>query len=71
MRNEKRVENTSVFETISNTDASFLNLHIDKARKTQLYLITHFAKQTLNLNYLLLTLNVTVQLLNYPKQIRA
>ena len=32
------------------------------------YLITHFTKQTLNLNYLLLTLNVTVQLLNYPKQ---
>ena len=29
-------------------------------------LITHFTKQTLNLNYLLLTLNVTVQLLNYP-----
>ena len=51
MKNEKRVENTSVFETISNTDANFLNLHIDKARKTQLYLITHFTKQTLNLNY--------------------
>ena len=32
------------------------------------YLVTHFTKQTLNLNYLLLTLNVTVQLLNYPKQ---
>ena len=32
------------------------------------YLITHFTKQTLNLNYLLLMLNVTVQLLNYPKQ---
>ena len=32
------------------------------------YLITHFTKQTLNLNYLLLTLNVTVQLSNYPKQ---
>ena len=31
------------------------------------YLITHFTKQTLNLNYLLLTLNVTVQSLNYPK----
>ena len=40
---------------ISNTDANFLNLHIDKATKTrgdkQLYLITHFTKQTLNLNY--------------------
>ena len=32
--NEKRVENTAVFETISNTDANFLNLHIDKATKT-------------------------------------
>ena len=45
---EKRVENTAVFEMISNTDANFLNLHIDKARKTlydkQLYLITHFTK---------------------------
>ena len=52
-----------VFETISNTDANFLNLHIDKATKTrgdkQLYLITHFTKQTLNLHYLLLKLNVT------------
>ena len=60
-----------MFETISNTDANFLNLHIDKATKTrgdkQLYLITHFTRQTLNLNYLVLTLNVTVQLLNYPK----
>ena len=26
--------NTAVFETISNTDSNFLNLHIDKARKT-------------------------------------
>lgn len=33
--NEKRVENTAVFETISNTDANFLSLHIDKARKTR------------------------------------
>ena len=61
-----------VFETISNTDANFLNLHIDKATKTrgdkQLYLITHFTKQTLNLNYLLLTLNVTEQFLRNPKQ---
>ena len=52
-----------VFQTISNTDANFLNLHIDKATKTrgdkQLYLITHFTKQTLILNYLLLKLNVT------------
>ena len=50
-----------MFETISNKDANFLNLHIDKATKTRgdklLYLITHFTKQILNLNYLLLTLN--------------
>ena len=63
-----------VFETISNTDAKFLNLHIDKATKTrgdkQLYLITHFTKQTLNLNYLLLTLNVMEQFLKNPKQKR-
>ena len=63
-----------VFETISNTDANFLNLHIDKATKTrgdkQLYLITHFTKQTLNLNYLLLKLNVTEQFLKNPKQKR-
>ena len=26
--------NTAVFETTSNMDANFLNLHIDKARKT-------------------------------------
>ena len=54
-----------MFETI--LDANFLNMHIDKAAKThdekQLNLITHFTKQTLNLDYLLLTLNVTVQLL--------
>ena len=64
----------AVFETISNTDATFLNLHIDKATKTcgdkQLYLITHFTKQILNPNYLLLTLNVMVQLLKNPKQKR-
>ena len=63
-----------VFETISNMDANFLNLHIDKATKTcgdkQLYLITHFTKQTLNLNYLLLMLNVKEQLLKNPKQKR-
>ena len=62
-----------VFETISNTDAKFLNLHTE-ATKTrgdkQLYLITHFTKQTLNLNYLLLTLNVTEQFLKNPKQKR-
>ena len=38
------------------------NLHINKAAKTRgdkkLYLITHFTKENLTLNYLLLTLNV-------------
>ena len=57
-----------MFEIISKTDANFLNLHIDKATKTrgakQLYLITHFTRHTLNLNYLLPTLNITLQLLN-------
>ena len=59
-----------VFEIISNTDANFVNLRIDKATKTRNNsgLITHFTKQTFNLNYLLLTLNVTTQLLNCPKQ---
>ena len=55
--NEKRVKNTAEFETISKTDANFLNLHVDKAAKTlggeQLYSITHFTRQILNLNYLL------------------
>ena len=72
--NEKQVENTAVFEMISNTVTNFLNLHIDKATKTrgdkQRYLITHFTKQTLHPNYLLLTLNVTEQFLKNPKQKR-
>ena len=63
-----------VFETISNTDANFLNLHIEKATKTrgdkQLHLMTHFTKQTLYLNYLLLKLNVTELFLKNPKQKR-
>ena len=46
-----------MFETISNTDANFLNLHIDKATKTlgdkQLYLIKH-----LNFKPKLFTANV-------------
>jgi len=37
--------------------------HDDK----QFYLVTHFTIQTLDLTYLLLTLNVTVQLLNSAK----
>ena len=67
-------ERKPVFETISNTDANFLNLYIDKATKTrgdkQLYLLTHFTKQTLNLNYLQLTLNVTEQFSKNPEQKR-
>ena len=52
-----------MFETISNPYANFLNLHIDKATKTrgdkQLYLITHFTKQTLaNFKPKLFTANV-------------
>ena len=72
MKNE--LKTTACLEIIgNNTNANFLNLPIDKARKThddkQLYLITHFTKQTLSLNYLLLTLNVAIQLsLNFPKQ---
>ena len=49
----------------------FLICILKKTLKTrgdkQLYLITHFMKQVLNLNYLLLTLNVTVQLLKNPQ----
>ena len=62
----------TVFETISNTDANFLNLHIDKATKTsgdrQLYFIKNFKKQNLNLDYLLLTFNLTEQFLKNQKQ---
>lgn len=43
---KKDMKTTACLEIISNTGAHFLNLHIDKARKThvdkQLYLITHF-----------------------------
>jgi len=46
MKNEKRVENTAVFETISNMVANFLNLHIDKARKTQYMTITTLFNNT-------------------------
>ena len=74
MKNELKVRPClkPVFETISNTDVNFLNLHIDKVTRDdkQLYLITHFTKQTLNLNYLLLTLNVTEQFLKNLKQKR-
>jgi len=55
MKNE--LKTTTVSEIISITDADFLNLHIDKARKTlydkQLNLITHFTKKSLTLNNLL------------------
>ena len=64
-----------MFETISNTDANFLNLHIDKATKTrgdkQLYLITHFTKQTLNLNYFTANVECTGTFLKEPKTEKA
>ena len=78
MKNELKTQPClkPVFETISNTDAHFLNLHIDKATKTrgdkQLYLMTHFTKQTLSLHYLLL-LNVqfNATVLKEPKTKKA
>ena len=39
-------------------------------QQKHVYLILHFTKQTLNVNYLLLTSIVMVQLLNYPKRKR-
>ena len=71
LETQRKLKTTACLEIISNTDANLFNLHIGKARKThddkQLYLITHFTKQSLNLNYWLLTLNVRVELLNSPK----
>ena len=67
MKND--LKTTACLEIILNTDANFLNLHIGKATKTlgdkQLYLITHFTKQTLNQNYLPLAKYVTAQLLKF------
>ena len=64
-----------MFETISNTDANFLNLHIDKATKTrgdkQVYLITHFTKQTLNLNYFTANVECNETVLKEPKTEKA
>ena len=64
-----------MFETISNTDANFLNLHIDKATKTrrdkQLYLITHLTKQTLNLNYFTANVEFNGTVLKEPKTEKA
>ena len=56
-----------VFEIILNTEANFVHLHIEKETKTpsdkQLrFNHTFYEKKTLNLSYLLLTLNVTAQL---------
>ena len=62
----------AIFEMSSNTDANFLNLHIDEARKThddkKTSFNNTFHKINLNLNYLLPMLNVTEQFLNSPKQ---
>jgi len=41
MKNKLKTENKAVFETISNTDANFLNFHIDKARKSQYIMINN------------------------------
>ena len=73
--NEKRVENTTLKETRFQTRMKIFLICILIEQPTtlgdkQLYLITHFTKQTLNLNYLLLTLNVTEQFLKNPKQKR-
>ena len=62
-----------VFENFANFCKFFLICILIRQQKhvaINNYLITHFTKQTLNLNYLLLTLNVAVQflILNYPKQ---
>ena len=66
-----------MFEMISNMDANFLNLHIDKARKTsddkQLYwqqmIITDnvLYRDIYNKFSYLVTLKVTLQLLKSPK----
>ena len=62
-----------MFETISNTDANFPNLHIDKATKTrgdkQLYLFNHTFYET-NFKPKLFTANVECNgtvLLREPK----
>ena len=57
----------SVFETRMQIFLICILIKQQKHVAINNYLISHFTKQTLNLNYLLLTLNVTVQLLNYPK----
>ena len=62
--------NTSLPTLVCRVKAALICILIKQQKHVAInnYLITHFTKQTLNLNYLLLTLNVTVQLLNYPKQ---
>ena len=63
MKNELKTRSClkPVFETISNTDANFLNMHIDKTTKTrgdkQLYLINHTFYET-NFKPNLFTANV-------------
>ena len=64
-----------VFETISDTDANFLNLHIDKATKTrgdkQLYLITHFYKTNFKLKLFTLKVECNGIVLKEPKTEKA
>ena len=71
MKNELKTQPClkPVFEFILNTDANFLNLHIDKATKTHgdKQLFNHTLYET-NFKPKFTALNVTVQLLNYPKQ---
>ena len=50
-----------VFEIISNADANLVNQHIDEATKTRSY-------KELRFNHTFYEMNVTAQLLNYPKQ---
>ena len=69
------LKNTACLEIISNTNANFLNLHVDKERKTldikQLYLITHFTKQTLSLNYFTANVECNGTVLKEPKTEKA
>ena len=64
-----------MFETISNTDANFLNLHIAKATKTrgdkQLYLITHFTKKKFKPKLFTANVELTGIVLKEPKTEKA
>ena len=59
------------FETISNTDANFVNLHIDKATKTrgdkQLCLITPFYETNLKANSFTANVECNGTVIKLPK----